>query len=66
MCALISLSVVPANPKKGAWGQLMLCLQWIMVPVASVILSAIPAMDAQTRLMFGNYLEYKVTQKVRK
>jgi hypothetical protein len=66
MCAIISLSVVPYDAKKGFWGRLMLCLQWILVPIVSVILSAIPAMDAQTRLMFGKYLEYKVTQKVRK
>ncbi len=66
MCAIISLSLVPADPKKGLWGRLMLCLQWILVPVVSIILSAIPALDAQTRLMFGRYLEYKVTQKVRK
>jgi len=66
MCAIISLNLVPYNPKKGLWGTVSLCIQWLFVPVVSIVLSAIPAMDAQTRLLFGRYLEYKVTQKARK
>lgn len=66
MCAIISLNLVPLNPKKGAWGRVILCVQWLFIPIVSIILSAIPALDAQTRLMFGKYLEYKVTQKARK
>ncbi len=66
MCAIISLNLVPYNPKKGVWGMLSLCVQWLFVPVVSIILSSIPAIDAQTRLMLGKYLEYKVTQKARK
>jgi len=66
MCAIISLNLVPRNPKKGAWSRVILCVQWLFIPIVSIILSAIPALDAQTRLMFGKYLEYKVTQKARK
>lgn len=66
MCAVISLNLVPYNPKKGVWGMASLTLQWLFVPVVSIVLSSIPALDAQTRLMFGKYLEYKVTQKARK
>ncbi len=66
MCAIISLNLVPYNPKKGVWGMISLTLQWLFVPVVSIVLSSIPALDAQTRLMFGKYLEYKVTQKARK
>jgi hypothetical protein len=66
MCAIISLSLVPTNKKRGLIGRISLSLQWILVPIVSIVLSAIPALDAQTRLMFGNYLEYQVTQKTRK
>lgn len=66
MCALISIALVPHNPKKGLWGQLALVAQWLLIPVVSIFLSAVPAIDAQTRLMFGRYLEYKVTEKTRK
>lgn len=65
-CALISIALVPYNPKKGLLGQIALLAQWILIPIVSIVLSAIPAIDAQTRLMFGNYLEYKVTVKARK
>lgn len=64
-CALISLSLIPRNPKNGWKGRISLILQWLLIPVVSLFLSAVPALDAQTRLMFGNYLEYKVTQKSR-
>lgn len=66
MCAIISLKLVPKNHGRSWHKRLALCLQWLLVPVVSIFLSAIPALDAQTRLMFGNYLEYTVTPKVRK
>ena len=65
MCAIISLNLVPSHPKRGTLGRIILCVQWLFVPVVSIVLSAIPAIDAQTRLMFGKYLEYKVTNKTR-
>jgi hypothetical protein len=66
MCAVISLSMVPRRPNKSLLGQIGLVAQWILIPVVSIFLSAIPALDAQTRLMFGKYLEYRVTEKARK
>jgi hypothetical protein len=66
MCAIISLNLVPYSAKKGLWGTVSLCFQWLFVPVVSIVLSSIPALDAQTRLMLGKYLEYKVTAKARK
>jgi len=65
VCALISLNLIPYSPKKGWKGQISLMLQWLLIPIVSLFLSAVPALDAQTRLMFGKYLEYKVTQKSR-
>jgi hypothetical protein len=65
VCAIISLNLIPYNPKKGWKGQISLMLQWLLIPIVSLFLSAVPALDAQTRLMFGKYLEYKVTQKSR-
>jgi hypothetical protein len=34
--------------------------------VIVVFLSALPALDAQTKLMFGKYMEFWVTEKKRK
>ncbi|MCA9373614.1 glycosyltransferase family 2 protein [Candidatus Peregrinibacteria bacterium] len=66
VCGVINIAIVPYNPRKGLFGQIMLFFQWIFIPIVSICLSAIPAIDAQTRLMFGNYLEYRVTEKARK
>ncbi|MCC7197814.1 hypothetical protein IT413_06525 [Candidatus Peregrinibacteria bacterium] len=66
MCAIISLIIVPPEKSKNWLARLGLCLQWLLVPIVSICLSSIPALDAQTRLMFGKYLEYKVTEKARK
>ena len=38
-------------------------LQLFTYPVVGLALSVIPALEAQTRLMFGAYLEYHVTEK---
>ncbi len=40
--------------------------QWILVPVVG-FLSAFPALDSQTRILFGKYFgEFWVTEKMRK
>ena len=35
-----------------------------LLPVIGLLLCALPALDAHTRLLFGRYLEYRVTEKV--
>ncbi len=56
----------PPRPKnwpfvKWLWSY----LQYLLVPVVLVTITTIPAIDAQTSLMFGRYLEYRVTNKAR-
>jgi len=65
-CGIISVIVVPRKSKENIWDSLSLFFQWILVPITSIFLSAIPALDAQTRLLFGKKLEYQVTKKARK
>ena len=45
------------------WRRRYADLQLFLYPVAGLALSVIPALEAQTRLMFGAYLEYTVTEK---
>ncbi len=40
--------------------------EWLLVPPVSVIFGAVPALDAQTRLMLGRYMEFWVTIKKRR
>lgn len=56
-------------PKKHVRNPLLkrigFALEWLLVPAIVVFLSAMPALDAQTRLMFGAYMEFWVTEKKR-
>ncbi|HEV3484036.1 MAG TPA: hypothetical protein VG106_01410 [Vicinamibacterales bacterium] len=38
-------------------------LQWLAIPIVGFVFSNLPALDAQTRLLTGRYLEYRVTEK---
>jgi hypothetical protein len=35
----------------------------LTIPIVGVLFSYVNALDAQTRLMTGRYLEYRVTEK---
>jgi hypothetical protein len=56
--------IVP--PRPASWGpivRLLSYLQWIGLPFVGILFSNLPALDAQTRLLTGRYLEYRVTEK---
>jgi hypothetical protein len=61
----VERQIVPSRP--AAWGRLRRIAsgaQWIALPFVGVFFSNLPALDAQTRLLTGRYLEYRVTEKV--
>jgi hypothetical protein len=65
--AILSLRLLPPRPEhqpKFKW--LIMGLQWVLLPINIIIFGAIPAAEAQTRLMIGKYLGFFVTPKARK
>ncbi|MBI5449322.1 glycosyltransferase family 2 protein, partial [Candidatus Gottesmanbacteria bacterium] len=62
---VIDWRIKPPRPREMAsWKLPFLYLQWFTLPLISFFLSALPGLDAHTRLMLGRRLEYRVTEKV--
>ena len=60
----ISLTLTPPKPDgHSRFRYVVMALQWIMVPITMILFSAVPGLDAQTRLMFGQYMGFWVTPK---
>ncbi len=56
------LSGPPAN--RARWLQIpQAILEWNLMPLITIVFVALPSVHAQTKLMFGKPLAYKVTQK---
>jgi hypothetical protein len=62
--AIISMTLLPDRPKgRSKYRSISMFLQWLLVPITMILFSAVPGLDAQTRLMFGRYLGFWVTPK---
>jgi hypothetical protein len=64
--AVLSLTLLPPRPKSvkpHTW--IVMIVQWLLLPITFTIFGALPAIDAQTRLMLGKYLGFNVTRKTR-
>lgn len=63
---IISTFLVP--PRRGKKPFLRIAADWVLtpiiLPISNIFFSSIPALESQTRLMFGKYLEvFRVTKK---
>jgi hypothetical protein len=64
---ILSLLLLPKRRIKYAiFKRIGFALQWLLVPLTIIFLSALPALDAQTRLMLGKYMTFWVTDKKRR
>ena len=62
--SIIALSLTPPRPEgHSRFKYIVMAFQWIMVPITMIVFSAIPGLDAQTRLMLGRYMGFWVTPK---
>ncbi len=62
---LVSLKMLPKRPAKYRKGKhFLMILQWVLMPITSILYQSIAAFYAQTRLMLGKYMEkFDVTRK---
>jgi len=66
LSAIFSLPLLPKKPSSHARHvYIIMFLQWTLLPITMILVSAIPAIDAVTRLMLGKYLGFNVSQKKR-
>jgi cellulose synthase/poly-beta-1,6-N-acetylglucosamine synthase-like glycosyltransferase len=63
----INMIMLPPRPQGySRWKSVSMIVQWVFTPIVSSVFGSMPAVDAQTRLMFGKYMEFYVTPKIRK
>ena len=64
--AAICMSLIPDNPaKQTPQSRAIMIVQWLLVPFTMVVFSSVPGLESQLRLMFGRYLGFWVTPKLR-
>ena len=65
--AFFSIILLPPKPiKLGRRKYLILFLEWFLLPAIMIFFTALPALEAQTRLMLGKYMGFWTTPKARK
>lgn len=64
----INWVILPPRPAHyNGWKSFSMIWQWVFSPIVASIFGSVPAIDAQTRLMLGKYMEvFWVTPKFRK
>lgn len=64
--AILSVIILPTRSGKSGWlKRLEVVLQWLLFPITTILFGSLPAIEAQTRLLFGRYLGFWSTAKVR-
>jgi cellulose synthase/poly-beta-1,6-N-acetylglucosamine synthase-like glycosyltransferase len=64
MFILDAINRPPHPNKRNLFSYILQPLEFILLPIVGFFFSALPGIDAHTRLMLGKYIEYKVTEKV--
>ncbi|MBI5728337.1 MAG: glycosyltransferase family 2 protein [Candidatus Magasanikbacteria bacterium] len=66
LSATLSFPLLPKRPASHpSHRYITMVLQWLLLPMSLMLVSALPALDAVTHLMFGKYLGFNVSQKKR-
>lgn len=63
----VSMLLLPPKPiNYGRFKYVLMALEWILIPFVMIFFSALPALHAQMHWLFGRYMGFWVTPKVRK
>ncbi|MCX5706792.1 MAG: hypothetical protein NTW13_03930, partial [Candidatus Omnitrophica bacterium] len=63
----LSRIILPPRPKEVGWMKnLVMAIEWVLVPFIILIVGSLPALDAQTHLALAKYMEFNPTEKSRK
>lgn len=61
---ILSRTILPPRPKEISWARnIVMVLEWVIVPVIILILGSTPALDAQTRMMLNKPMDFNPTEK---
>jgi hypothetical protein len=64
MIVFMEYRIAPKRPKdKGLWFTFVSFAQWVLLPYVGFVLSSIPALEAQTRLIFNKRIQYVESRK---
>lgn len=64
---VLSRLILPPRPKGISWFKnVVMFIEWFLVPFIILILGSTPALDAQTHLALGKYMEFNPTPKSKK
>ncbi|MCM8796261.1 MAG: glycosyltransferase family 2 protein, partial [Candidatus Omnitrophica bacterium] len=56
---ILSRTILPKRPSHISWRKnIVMVLEWVIVPFIIVILGSLPALDAQTRLALAKHMEF--------
>ena len=63
---LVSFKILPERPAKYRKGKnISMIIQWVLMPITSILYQSVAAFYSQTRLILGKYMEkFDVTKKV--
>lgn len=67
MVVIFTIDALNRPPKPGGrsiFSYVLQPLEFLLLPIIGFFFSALPGLDAHTRLLFGKYIEYRVTEKV--
>jgi cellulose synthase/poly-beta-1,6-N-acetylglucosamine synthase-like glycosyltransferase len=63
----VSMLLLPPKPVNyGRFKYVLMSLEWILIPFVMIFFSSLPALHAQMHWLFGRYMGFWVTPKVRK